>query len=100
MCGPSNRTCGYPDFFCITQMAKASTGFNSQILLELLFSGLELWNGEPLCGARSPRSFGGVQCTLCPTAQMPQAGEAPASFLSPLLRCMYYDQLDFGLFVL
>lgn len=49
---------GFSGSFCLTWMTRISTDFYSQILWGFLFLGVELWAREPLCGARTPLSFG------------------------------------------
>lgn len=44
-------------FFHLTQMARVPTGFYSEALWELLFLGLKLWVGKPLCVASASCSF-------------------------------------------
>lgn len=52
---------GFSVSFLLTQTARIPTEFYSQILWELLLCpGLEPWAGEPLRGAKAPRSFRGV----------------------------------------
>lgn len=88
--------------------------FYIQVLWELLFLGLELWDEEPLCGARALCSFVGGLCShaLPLGAQRLFVVVVTAHFVSLapslllvllwlflyILRHMCYDQLNFRWF--